>query len=1034
MLDTFYRDVLPQDGFFALFRKDNKQHVWCADHDELVYHSERLANVPDVYFATAAYKAPSQRSQDNVQALRALRLDLDAGPDKHARDPDRTYVDATEAVRAFVEFTRAIGLAPSYLIHSGAGLHVYYCLEHDAGPDEWLHAAVLLGKVCKALGLKADRAVTKDSARVLRAPGSLHYSGNRVQVLRHTGRKYTLTYIVDVLQRHAPEETQPDLPAGAPPKAAGHALNQDILDSIKGPPKSLEKIIERCGAMRHVAQQRGNVPEPLWRAMLGIVKYTKNPEDALALSDGHPEFDPAATMHKMERWTAGPTTCSEFDANCDACGSCEHRGKVKSPIMLGLPTRDDLVREKVEQAQAAGGALVDDDLAGLDMDTLPPDQSAGQPWEGMIPQGFSVIEHNGKWCLTTMRTIEVKSPTGDKSQVQVVVPITYDMFWLGAWTEAGGTDDNALATLHVLIDGVVRTYDMDQSLAANRRKLLEFLAGKAVHLTTNKKAADAVEDYIKANLQRIRDGSKRFRVNHRFGVRIDAKGRTVCAHGKYVIFPDGTIQEGMMSSKMREYAEAGFSLPLPPSASGEWSPDVWRTHLIPKAHQYVAFLRKYYEREGMENFQLALTLGLASPLMPFVTGDYHRGENLPSNGVTVALYSRDSGRGKSAMNKVLMAAFGDPAATVKDSNQLGATIISRVSKLSTHGTMPVTMEEVGQSAEDSVAAVVSLVANASGRDRAGQKGEYSPGRGWALVNLMSTNRSIRDMIAASQKESAAIQNRIIELDINRLPDYDEGVMASFNKDFGELVHHCAGAFGALLHLLICKLGAARLNVLVSEEVNRARSVIGASQESRFQWRAMGAALAMRRMLKAAGIEFFDENVLVEAFKESYRASAEYVDEVQMPDSGVELMGMFLNDIKDRTLITDTETSGYGFKQGQDQILNLRLPSTVVARHVQSLRATYVSTAALREWAREHRVSERIIIADCKKHGVLVPIGPPSAGGWTRSMDLFKGTKEHGGSMTRVYRINLPAIWADFDPQSYVNVTGIEQAAQERKAS
>jgi hypothetical protein len=46
-----------------------------------------------------------------------------------------------------------------------------------------------------------------------------------------------------------------------------------------------------------------------------------------------------AGQAKLDRWTAGPTTCAHFESiNRRGCDSCLHKGKITSPIQLGRMT------------------------------------------------------------------------------------------------------------------------------------------------------------------------------------------------------------------------------------------------------------------------------------------------------------------------------------------------------------------------------------------------------------------------------------------------------------------------------------------------------------------------------------------------------------------------------------------------------------------------------------------------------------------------------------------------------------------------
>jgi hypothetical protein len=327
-LSTFYADILPGQGYFCLFLLPECRHIWAETHAELVELTEQHADRAGVYCCTAAFGSVANRTQPNVLALRALRLDIDAGDKKFSKDPDGTYPTQREALAAFAAFTKASGLEPSYLFASGEGLHVYYCLADDVPPAVWMPLAEGLSQLTREHGLKVDPTVTRDTARILRPPGSLHGNGKLVTVLKRTGRVYQSSEL--------PSAAVLPMPSSAPRRSS---INDDIVGNgaFQGPPSSALKVAEHCGALREVATSRGDVPEPLWRAMIGLVKRTVEGLDiAHEWSSGYDGYDGYEVERKFNAWSTGPTTCSEFAKHSTACGSCGYRGKVKSPIMLGI--------------------------------------------------------------------------------------------------------------------------------------------------------------------------------------------------------------------------------------------------------------------------------------------------------------------------------------------------------------------------------------------------------------------------------------------------------------------------------------------------------------------------------------------------------------------------------------------------------------------------------------------------------------------------------------------------------------------------
>jgi hypothetical protein len=1004
MLKQFYEAVLPRSGHYCLFLLGPKQHVWADSIGGLVEQTEARHNQQGVYFAVESFSIPESRTQANVLALRSLRLDIDAGEKKFARSPEGAYPTQREALKAALAFFGTTGIAPTYIVSSGEGLHIYYCMDNDMSPAQWSPLATRLGELGAEHGLRIDTTCTTDTARILRPVGALHPNGERVRVLKNTGVIHSYPDLRAALGAKEPAITR---------RFDGPSVNDDVIGSVEGPPKSAAKIVAHCPAMAEVAAAKGDVAEPLWRAMLGIVKFTVEGADAAhEMSCGYEGYDSDETERKLEAWAVGPTSCAEFAKHTSACVSCEHRGKIKSPIVLGYMTAPQIA-ELPPEKQPPPPVLA---------------EPTGDPWDGSLPEGFTVKRAETGFTMTYAMQAEKESETGEMVPIVVQVPMTHDVFWLGQWAEASGTDDTAQVTLHAWDnkDRKVNTYLMDQTLAANRFKLLEWLAGKAIHLTKHKKAGQAVDDYIRASLQRIKNLSKRPKITERFGLRILPNGELVCAHGKYVIYPDGRIQEGMLGESLRE-TSALFPMPLAESQNGEWGPEVWPS-INAKAKQYATFMRESYGAAGLEKYQLAAMLCLASPLMAFVTGAYHSGAKLPPNGLTVSLYSREGGRGKSALAQAIMSAYGYGSELAKDSNSTGSTDLARIAKLSLWGTMPMSMEEMGNTKEASITNLISAVANGAGRERATQKGGFTSSAQWSLINLITTNRAQRDMVAATQAESAAIQYRLIELNVDSI-NFDSDAVKRYGQQWSEVQRDCSGAMGAVIHHMLCKIGVERLNAMVMAKVAEASELLGAKQDARFQYRALGATLFLQLILEKVGLAMFDKDTLVEEFKAAHGSGLTYISENILPTDGVELMQLALSDLKANTLITETETHRGLDPSRYDMPLNVRIPDKVYARHVTMLGCTYVASNALREWCIEHKVSERDMLADCKKAGVITQPNKHRLTRFTAPIDLFKGTREEQTAISQCFKIDIRKLahltGADWDtPASTANVAPI----------
>lgn len=988
MLSQFFADLLPQRGNFALWTKHNKKHHWTDSHDGLIALSEHLADTPDTYYATAAFGDETSaktgltaRTQDNVIARRCLHADFDCGPEKQAKDPDGTYPDQRAAAADIKKFETETGIRFTYILSSGTGLHAYLALTEDVDNDQWMKLAKAFQKLAKQVGIKLDDSCTTDSARVLRAPGALHSNGKRVQIIQRREVFYEPNafglQVVSLLD---------EKPLPEAPKRKRSGINDDVL-KVEGPPKSIKNIAPKCKAVAELITKRGNVTEPFWRAGLGVAKFTvEGFEAAKVMSMGHPEYDEGATLDKFDRWATGPSTCSEFAKYCRGCHSCPQFGVIKSPIVLGAMTTVQVESLPPEQQPEA----------------VKPPAPTGDPWDGRIPSGFKVKPVNGMTSLVWAMPVENENEDGDKVTAYVDVPFSNDVFWFSQWADAEHSDDGAQVIMCKLDGKSSKSYVMPQTLIGNQTKLREVFAGKSIFTTTHKHASRAMEEYTKAQINRIRNIGQKPKINTRFGVRILNNGDLIAAQGDKVIYPNGEIREGMLDDSLKGMAHA-FNIPLPESPDGMWGADVWDSHILPAARKHAAFMKKHYGKPGMEKFQLAAMMAFASPLMPFVTGEYHKGMSLPATGFSVSLYSRKGGRGKTTLMRAAVLAYGVPTELSKDANNTGATDKARIARMTLLGSCPVGMDEMGSNTASTVSNLVSAIANGSGRDRAKVDGGLSIGATWALSCLIAANKSQREMIAAASAESSAIQYRMIELDVQDMPEFSLEERAEFTNEWSEVVK-CAGAVGASIHRRICEMGADKVNKLVVQAGNKAATLMGEDQTTRFQYRALGAIIACHMILKQDGLCMFDVGGVIAEFKKALEGVSEFVAENLLPDDELELLSMFLNDHMDSTLVTHNMSRRTGVVKTVDMPVGNE-PSNVLVRHVISTRRSYVNAEAFRAWCAERALPMNSIIHECVAKGAIEKPKTGAARIKTYA-NLYGGTARSSEARVWCYVVNM----------------------------
>ncbi len=1014
---SFYEAVLPAEGRYCLFLADQTKHVWASSHAELVELTENAGDSSGIYFATASFKSSASRTADNAHSRRTLCFDIDAGADKTAKHGDAVYPTQRDALRAVLTWVSECGVKPGYVVSSGEGLHVYIILDRDYTLAEWKPVADLVKAAVLAQGLRIDAAVTADMARVLRPVGTLHKNGQRVAALASSSSRYSLEQLKDIFAPLVPQQA----PTRSPVR---RSINADVLDAPVGPPRSVEKIREHCNAMAYAMDRRGVVPEPYWRAMLGVIKYTKEGEEAAHhYSAGHQQYSYDETQDKLDRWTVGPTTCAVFESeNPAACQSCKHRGQIKSPILLGsvvgaAPERPAPPAETMEQdsveSDSLDGAWADDDEAPTTSVTAEPASSA---WAPFMPEGFAIKRGPAGYIMTQKRLVDQDDPaTGNKIKVEVEVPFSTVPFWFDSWAPGLNDADQASAVFRVYDSSNKKTtsYNLPTRVLSKRDTLLTALASQNIQAFSREYptlAKVAMEDFVKESLERIRDRGQRQRVTERFGTMYNHRRELIVAQGAHIITKEGVIYEGVLQEKLKQRA-AAYRVSLPDSVTGRWEPGVWDAHIGPRAKRHIEYLQEFYSDPNFRPYQLAIMLAWASPLLAFVQGTYHPESPLPGIGLTVSLFSTRSGTGKTAAMHAAALAFGVPNAMVLQLDATTATDNARQGVLLQSGTLPSFMDEMENVAAADLASLISAVGNGASKLRMTKDTALTGGVTTALVNLMSTNKSHRELAAADRTESNAVQMRLLEIDCSSVQEVARERALQETQARSQLLE-CAGAVGAMLHRRMCEIGGPALNAAGVECADKARGMLEGQQDGRFLWRAFGAVLLLRRILGPLGLKVFELDDLAAEFKKWHDAGYEFASERIMPSAGPELMSMFLSSIQHQTVVTPTETQRFGgdLRTPGDSVLNDRMPDNAVARSVLSNGGyVYVRTDTLRDWCHRNKVSHQAMITKCRNAGIFEPLDITKPNRLTRQVDLYKGTRMAQGIRCSVFKILVPRL-------------------------
>ncbi len=320
------------DGYYSVLGLgDKKVQSFHATIDDVIDKANQLdAEGINAYFGLATFETSNDRKVTNVKSLSSFYLDLDCGVGKE-------YTNQNEAFHDLKRFTKETGLPRPILVNSGYGIHVYWVLRESVSYAEWLPVAQALKDMCIRHNLSADNGVTADAARVLRVPGTHNHKRGTQKPVMFFGTGEFRDVEFDEFSRLIGAEgvnvpTKVDNEESAFKKAmienSENSFRVILNKTIKG---------EGCEQLKNIMENQQDISEPLWRAGLSIAKFCNDADKAVhKMSERHPEYSENLTEEKVGPIKA-PYYCTTFEAeNPEPCLACSHRGKINSPIVLGM--------------------------------------------------------------------------------------------------------------------------------------------------------------------------------------------------------------------------------------------------------------------------------------------------------------------------------------------------------------------------------------------------------------------------------------------------------------------------------------------------------------------------------------------------------------------------------------------------------------------------------------------------------------------------------------------------------------------------
>lgn len=922
----FLAAILPPEGVYliAVNTKNGFRHSGFSTFEEA---AEAIAKCDKAglttYHACAAYKSKPYQNADgkvvarlaeNWLSAKSFWCDIDCGEDK--ADTGKGYRTQREGAAALLSWCKQTGIPFPMLVNSGRGIHAYWILTEPLQPVEWVQAANSLKALMRSAGLLVDPSRTADFSSVLRPVGSHHRKDptdpREVKVAMEQpapiDTNEMLAKISDLVA-----ESDEEIP---PPPAW---LVGEEVESIAHVPQmdsSAKACADHCAQMAAMRDTQGDVSYDHWRGVIGVISHcVEGIELAHEWSEkrgetGHANVD---VDTRFNTWSSGPATCEFFNqCNPDGCDGCPHKGKIKSPIVLGRiipePTTEVVEDVVVEGQTTATSVEV-------------PEFPAGYSWDGTCmvrayPNKQGVLEAH---AFTRTRLYPVGRIRNAEGEFEVVM------------------------RAH-LPRGVVREFNLKVALiGAGGARLLENLGAYEVLTTNAKDAGIHMQAYIKDSVAKLTEEQAVCSTHSAFGWQDNGSFLL----GRRLFNPDGTVVEALLNGY------AADNQIVFPKAKGS-------------VEGYTSQIDWIYNREGMEPMQYLMCSLWASPLVEFADPTY--------NGIPCALTGADSGKGKTTAAIAALYAFGQAFPGLCIAGKQGATVKAQAAFLGTLGNLPVVFDEITNIDSRALSNLCYALSNGVEAMRlkssSGRVG-FSQRESWRTHVAMTGNTCLTDRLSISgNAEAEAMRVFEIRVDSYDIPILDpiavSTAVAQLERNQG-----CVGE-EIIKYLVTHRDEATRILLETYQSLTTDKDLVS-KPKYRFYRNHMACTLAMAKIMTNLGLIKFDLEKLkafaVKAVRENF-AGNEDLNAI----STEEVLGRLIADLSPRIITTSVYDCRPGDAPAvvtcPQGVVGRAVRGTDMQKDDYDGRL-WISARVAREWCVANRVDVNRLADNLRDDGVLL---------------------------------------------------------------
>lgn len=687
------------------------------------------------YFAQASFNdSLLGRKQANAAQFKAFWIDIDVGKARNS------YPDRESAIAGLTEFVKATRLQPTYIISSGMGFYAYWCLTSPISAAKWKKLATWFAEVLAAKGMIVDPACTKDEARVLRMPCTIHQkSGNKVEVLGKSKRMYDWKEFAELLYKVQPPSWQgvPQAPAqetqGNALFSSDYGMGSDVIRAYAEP------IVKGCEQIRTA----GLGSEPQWYAMMSVMKrcidgyewaHKLSAEDTARYNRDDTD---AKYAHAPEN---SPCRCQTFDnLNPGPCDHCPHKGQLTSPIQLWRKQGSVSQAQVVDKQQSPQ----ERDTEGTRNSSSEQEPPAPAQYDRLVLPNtteYQPLSFNSPEFFVDASGVHWLEPKKDKATGQYYtedqVITQAQLYYLKSiWSYDKGKSTRWHWFLLITPDGRHTEVCLNAEILASSQAIMAWLSSNNVFPVSGKYGAKVFMNFMNAYLSTVLNNRQLVEVNtfDAFGWK-DANTST----GQPAGFACG---EGLITDAGVTTIEyTGVANKLAQSLKARGTVDGWK----PVAEMYKTLDQKAA--------QLAVCMSFAAPLMKYGSG--------VATSATFSMWSTQSGMGKTQLLRAAASVWGHPDGQFI---QRQSSAVARMRQLAVLNNLPAYMDELTDVSDEDLYSLAYSLVGGMEKNKLRRNGVEMMDTGtWNTVTFITSNKSIKEAVAHCAGDSAASIARVIE--------------------------------------------------------------------------------------------------------------------------------------------------------------------------------------------------------------------------------------------------------------------------------